>query len=351
MPASGLRTRLAGSVERARLRWRWLDRAIRTQQRYTTVNGNVQAGGVTYFAFLSFFPLLALAFFVVGLVAQVWPGAQDSLARGIEQVLPGLVGSDEGELSLETIKANAGTAGLIGLAGVLYAGLNWVSALRGALLAIFRGEPGPAQPFLVGKLRDLATLTIIGTTLLAGVAVSGIVSGFSSQALDWLGLGVGSSWVLWLVSLAFGVATSAVMFFVMFRLLAKPALPARALWGGALLGAAGYEALKWGSTYLLQATRDQQAARVFGFALVLVVWMYYFSRLVLYSAAWSSTAGASPGDEPAEDAEPGEAELTVVSVRGGGPDAPARGRTVRMFLGGAGVGALVTLVAGRRRRP
>ena len=34
---------------------------------------------MTYFAFLSFFPILALAFFVVGSVAAVFPDAQDNL--------------------------------------------------------------------------------------------------------------------------------------------------------------------------------------------------------------------------------------------------------------------------------
>ena len=37
---------------------------------------------MTYFAFLSFFPILALAFFVVGYIAQVYPDAQNNLVDG-----------------------------------------------------------------------------------------------------------------------------------------------------------------------------------------------------------------------------------------------------------------------------
>ena len=51
------------------------------QEHYGAVKAGQQAGAVTYFAFLSFFPILALAFFVVGWIAKVYPDAQDDLDR------------------------------------------------------------------------------------------------------------------------------------------------------------------------------------------------------------------------------------------------------------------------------
>ena len=51
------------------------------QEHYGEVRASQQAGAVTYFAFLSFFPILALAFFVVGQIAKVYPDAQDDLRR------------------------------------------------------------------------------------------------------------------------------------------------------------------------------------------------------------------------------------------------------------------------------
>ena len=51
-------------------------------QHYGDVKGGLQAGAVTYFAFLSFFPILALAFFVVGLLSQVYPDARGRPRRG-----------------------------------------------------------------------------------------------------------------------------------------------------------------------------------------------------------------------------------------------------------------------------
>ena len=100
------------------------------------------------------------------------------------------------------------------------------------------------QPNLVlGKIRDLLTLVVIGTTLLVSVAVSGMVSGFSELLLGWVGLGdsVVAAVLLLLLGLVLGVAATTVLFFAMYRLLAQPGLPRKAVLEGAVLGAVGFE--------------------------------------------------------------------------------------------------------------
>jgi membrane protein len=87
-----------------------------------------------------------------------------------------------------------------------------------------------------------------------------------------------------------GLLASMVLFWALFKVLAEPDIPARALWSGALLGAVGFEILKQASTYLMAATKEQPAFQVFGIALILVVWINYFSRLVMYAAAWAHTS-------------------------------------------------------------
>src|SRR6478752_402789 len=106
-------------------------------QHYGDVKGGLQAGAVTYFAFLSLFPILALAFFAVGFLSQVFPDARANLIETINEVLPGLIGEGEGQLSLQSIEGSAGTVGLLGLLGVLYAGLGWLSGMRKALRVMF----------------------------------------------------------------------------------------------------------------------------------------------------------------------------------------------------------------------
>ena len=77
-----------------------MDHLVRMVQHYGDVKGGLQAGAVTYFAFLSLFPILALAFFAVGLLSQVYPDARANLIEAINGVLPGLIGEGDGQLSL-----------------------------------------------------------------------------------------------------------------------------------------------------------------------------------------------------------------------------------------------------------
>ncbi|GAA5148036.1 inner membrane protein YhjD [Nocardioides marinquilinus] len=287
-----------------------LDHVLRMQEHYGQVKANQQAGAVTYFAFLSFFPVLALAFFVVGLVANLYPDANENLTTAIDSVLPGIIGSGENQLSLDDVQEFSGLAGIIGVLGVLYAGLGWVSALREALVVVFE-TPALEQPsFVKGKLRDLLALAVIGSVLIVAVAVASFVSGFSSEVLDLVGLGSELSWLVKLLAIALGLAANAVLFFALFRLLAEPPAPSRSLWSGAILGAVGFEILKQLSSLLLASTQGQPAFQAFGIALILVVWINYFSRLVMYAAAWAYTSPEARAMRQGDPAEPVQGPAT-----------------------------------------
>ena len=77
----------------------------------------------------------------------------------------------------------------------------------------------------------------------------------------------------------------------MFKLLVESHMPRRSLWEGAVLGAVGFEVLKALANFLLAATQGSAPFQAFGVALIVVVWINYFSRLVMYSAAWAHVAG------------------------------------------------------------
>ena len=281
-----------------------VDHAVLTQEHYGGTKAGQQAGAVTYFGFLSVFPVLALAFFVVGWVAKVYPDAQDTLVTSVKSMFPGLIGSGPNKLNIQDIQDSAATAGVLGLVGVLYSGLGWLSALRDALITVF-SLPDREQPsFVMGKVRDLITLAIIGAVLLFAVAFTGLVSGFSGDLLDWVGLGAELGWLVTLLTVALGLLANALLFFAMFRLLAAPDLPKRAMWSGALLGAVGFEILKQVSKFLIHGTQHQPAFQVFGLALILLVWINYFSRVVLYAAAWAWTHPLAREQRVVEPAAP-----------------------------------------------
>jgi len=286
---ASLKDRISARISEVRARRPSVDHLVRMQEHYGSVGASQQAGAATYFAFLSFFPVLALAFFVVGWIARVYPHAKDNLRTAIDNVMPGLIGGQHG-ISMAQVQDAAGALGIFGLIGVLYAGLGWLSSLQTALLVVFETPARERPNFIVAKLRDLATLVVLGAVLLLAVAVTGFVRGFSGDVLDWLGLGSELGWLLTLLTIIGGLAANFLLFFAMFVLLARPRLQRRSLWQGAALGAIAFEVLKQLSGLLLGATRGQPAFQAFGISLILVVWINYFSRVTLYAASYAVTA-------------------------------------------------------------
>jgi len=346
------------ALARLRERYSWLDHVVRMVQHYGAVNGNAQAGAVTFFGFLSFFPILALGFFAVGLLARLYPDIQDQMAREINVLLPGVLGDGEGQIRLETIQDYSGTVGVVGLVTVVYSGLGWLSGMRQALEVMFVVPRQEQANFVLGKLRDLGTLVLIGLTLLVSVALSSAVTGFSGLILD--GVGIDPDALLPTIALgilghALAIVASAVLLMTMFQLLLVDShVPRRSLVRGAVLGAVGFEVLKLAANLLLAQTKGSPAFQAFGVALILLVWINYFSRLVMYSAAWAYTSSLAherrtaeamraPGAALTSDDEVGATEAVLEPAAG---DRPRWAR-----LAGAGlVAVLLGLVLRALRR-
>jgi membrane protein len=348
----GFRERISTRVERVRARRPLADHLVRMVQHYSAVKGSLQAGAVTYFAFLSFFPILALGFAVIGYVARVYHGAEGDLVQAINEVLPGMVSKKESpnKIAISAIQAAAPGILTVGLPVMLYSGLGWISAMRDALLVVFE-RPPDEQPSLVGgKLRDLVALVILGLVLILSVAVSGVVTSLAEPILDFLQLGIGAKPLLWLIALALGLGANSVLFFAFFKLLGDPEEPGRSLWSGALLGAIGFELLKQLSRWLIASTTDQPAFQAFGIALILLVWINYFSRVVMYAAAWAhTTVEARQIRERRALEEARMHELTRVDLHEAPPAARAgRGRAAKSFAAGGATG--LALAAAFRRK-
>ena len=329
-----------------------VDHLVRMVEHFGNVNGSALAAAVTYFAFLSFFPILAVSFAVVGLVSQAYPRADDDLLAALESVLPTLVGGENG-LDVATFQDNAPGLLSVGLLLALYSGLGWLSGMRTALIAVFE-EPEREQPnFVVGKVRDLLALLTLGSVLLVSVAVSGVATKIATPILELLGLGAGAKPLLWALALALGLAASTVLFFAFFRLLASPNVPSRSLWSGALLGAIAFELLKQLSTVLLQATREQPAVQAFGIALILLVWINYFSRVVVLAAAWAHTSPEARAAREAQlvaDQTVEGPRIDLAAAAGVVRTAPAPASSSPKAAFAAGAASMLGLVALVRRR-
>src|SRR6266516_1329496 len=80
-----------GWLEDCRARWRWFDHLARAVDRYQEKFGNRLAAAVSFYGFLTFFPLTALAFALVGYAVVVDKDARQHVEDAIAEILPGLV--------------------------------------------------------------------------------------------------------------------------------------------------------------------------------------------------------------------------------------------------------------------
>lgn len=281
----------------ARRRAPLVEHVVEMVQHFGRVDGSVLAGGITYFAFLSFFPLLALAFAIVGFVSGLYPEARDSVTTALQDAFPGIIqdscDGSNGCIELATFEDAAGTASIVGVLGLVYAGLGWLSGLRTALADVFEIPRDDRHNFLLAKAVDLATLAVLGVTLLVSVSLSGGVSSAIPWLVDLLQVGSvpGIELLFGTLGVLLGVASSTALFLVMFRLLAGTADVAGSdRLQAAVFAGVSFELLKLLATYLVAAALGNPAFATLGVSLVLVVWMNYFARIVVYGACWAAVA-------------------------------------------------------------
>ncbi|MBR8741273.1 YihY/virulence factor BrkB family protein [Nocardiopsis sp. MG754419] len=270
-----------------RRRYPFFDHLVRAAERYSDRNGSQLAGAVTYFAFLSFFPLLALAFAVVGFLAAQEVELTRYLEQALDEVLPGL----SQQLPMEQIADARVGASVIGALGLLYAGLNAVSYLRQALHSIWLKSLRQGPNYLLRKMGDLVFMLGLGIALLFTVAFTSVMQNATVWLLSLVGLdgSLPANLALRLLALVIAIGVNMFLFLLVFALLSGAGRPTRAMWRGALLGAVGFEVLKNLAATLLAGTLSNPLYASFAVLVGLLVWINLVMRVVLFSAAWTAT--------------------------------------------------------------
>ncbi|MBF8192025.1 YihY/virulence factor BrkB family protein [Nonomuraea sp. K274] len=282
-------------VDEWRVRRLSFDHLLRAVRRYQLQYGDRLAGAVTYFAFLSFFPLVALSYAALGFVVATSGTTREALQQAIVERLPGLAG----QLNIGAIARAKEAAGIIGLLGLLYAGLGALDALRGALREMTMTTAPPLNYF-AAKLRDLVSLVVIGITMIASVLVAGFATAATDRVLHFL---FGDAPLLVTLGLRIAgvvasVAADWLLFVILLGWVAGRAGPFRVIARGALLGAIGFGLLKQVATLLLGQTLGNPVYGAFAVIAGLLIWINLSARLVLYVAAWTATAGFCPPPSP-----------------------------------------------------
>jgi membrane protein len=276
-------------------------------RRYFGARGPHLAAMLAYYALVSLFPFVFLSASLVSAIGR--PEETSTFLRDLSHVLPGTSVQDLARL-VHSLERNAAEIGVIGGVGLLWSSLGFLSALESGLNVIY-GLPN--RGFLHQKL---VVLGLFGTALI-GLLLGLTVVVTSQTALADIAPSL-SNLAAWRVGggLAISTLTTFAFLMVVYRTLPNTELTTRQVLPGALI-----------ATLLLQITFESlplyvslvgglPTLKIFGGALVLLVWLYLMGNVVLIGGAvtWWSARGRMAG-------------AAAVAVAPGPPAAPAESAT------------------------
>jgi YihY family inner membrane protein len=224
---------------------------------------------ISYYAFVSLFPLLLVLVTVLGFVLQGDPDEQQRILNGTLGQFPIL--SDQ--LKLHSLKGS-GVALAIGLIGALLAGIGITNATQNAFNRVWDVPFKHRPDFLRTRLRGLRMLAILGSLAILSTVAAGFVGAASHGAVA----------VLAGVVLAF--ALNLAVFMIAFKLLTAIDLSWRVLLPGVVVAAVFWQLLQHlGGFYidhLLKRTTPLYG--VFALVLGLLAWLYIGAQLTIFAA-------------------------------------------------------------------
>lgn len=250
---------------------------FRTFLRYGRLRGNRLAGAVSFYGFISLFPLLIVAAAVVAQIAG--PERIANLQEIVDENLPGL------DLNVTVFVDNAGTIGLIGGVALLWSGLSWVDAMRAAVRSMWEKDDQPGN-IVVRKALDLGALVGLGLVLALSWAATVLVGSAADQILDWIGL---ESAVLGRVAaLILAVLSSSALFAYLLSGLPRIRVAWRVLIPISLVGGLVFELLKQVVTQFAVLAAPDSTYAAFAVPLALVGWIYVVTRVLMLLAAFAA---------------------------------------------------------------
>ena len=231
---------------------------------------------ITYYGFVSLFPLLLLLTSVLGYVLENDPGLQQRVLDSALSNFPLLQG--DLEKSVGGLQGS-GTALVVGIVGTVYGALGVMQAAQAALNRIY-AVPRFAQPNpILSRVRSLLLVVTLGLGALVATGLSALVPRVAGLLPSFGILGpIGAALVTFAVNTA--------IFLVAFQALTARHLGWRNVLVGALIAAALWQLLQTvGVSYLNHyLSRQSNVYGVFGVVLGLVVWIYLQALVVVLAA-------------------------------------------------------------------
>ncbi len=296
--------------------WALRRRIVRSFLLYTEHNGPVLAASVTYRALFSLFAAVLLGFSVAAIWLSGRPELWRALVSATDNVVPGLIG-EGGVIDARELQEVPGTitlAGVIAVVALIAAAIGAIQTVRTAIRMMAGTTAATTSPILLA-VRDLLFALAVGVLFVASAVVTFLGSAFATTLLGWLGLGSDTvaAVATRLITLVATFALDAVIIALLFALLSGMRASPRALWGGALIGAAGLVVLQQLSGLFVGGAPSNPLLTSFASLVALLLWLNLSAQVILIACAHVITTAAEERDRIGE--RYGAATLTQRRVR------------------------------------
>jgi membrane protein len=289
----------------------WWRIVAQTFQRWFTHDSMAQSAALSYYTAFSLAPVLLVVVTIAGAVF-----GKDAVRGRLVHQFEGLMGRDQAVL-VQTVLKGAGkddSGPIAAIAGVvmLIVGATAVFAqLQSALNTIWEVKPKKGHfvsDFLRKRMLSFALVLGIGFLLLVSLVLSAgleaVQSHFETR------FGTEAAWLGWL-NAAISFALFALLFAMIFRILPDARIPWRDVRVGALGTALLFVIGKWAIGLYLGRAAVGSAYGAAGSVIVLLLWVYYVSMIVLLGAEFTRAYSrrfekhAVPPEKGAKKGKPG----------------------------------------------
>lgn len=258
----------------------WVGFPLAVVYKFADDKANYLAALLTYYAFVSLFPLLLLLTTILGYLLDGDPTLRQEILESAVGQFP-IIG-DQLRENVDPLQGRA-LAVAVGVTGAIYGGMGAAQAAQHAMNTIWavprHRRPDPFR----SRARSALLLAALGIGILATTLLSGVTTGASQLDLPISG----SARAL---TTAASILGNVAIFLLAFRLLCARPLSVREVLPGVLIAAVGWQVLQTlGTYYLSHVLKDAgQTYGVFGLVLGLVAWIWLGAVLIVVAAEVNS---------------------------------------------------------------
>ncbi len=257
------------------------------------------AAALSYYTIFSIPPLGMLALLVLGMFVS------PATVQGIIQGQAGGMMGPQGASAIVSIMQHAqrpdmgrGLVGIIGIAALVFSAIGFFLSLQSALNRAWDVAPDPklsmVRHFLLQRLSGFIALLVIAAVLLASLIVTAGISAFGGMVGSFLP-GALSGIVLQAINFLVSLAVITVLFTLIFKLLPDATAHWGDVWLGGFVTALLFVVGKLLIGLYLGHSRPGSAFGAAGSVILVLVWIYYSSVILLLGAEFTQAHAVERG--------------------------------------------------------